>query len=305
MLEVKMIAVDKIRPSPFQPRESFDKEKIKELVDSINESGLIQPILVRKKGETYQIIAGERRWRAFQFAKLKEIPCVIKEADDLEARELSLAENWHRLNLGTAEAESFIAFLYEDGKKEGRYESIRDMSQKTGIPDRTLSELISAHKEREELRINAQITYSDIAQTRPLEKEPELRKQVLELREKGEIRSIDLREFSKVVKEASPHVRQALLQRVISSEEATTIDAELITPNEKARIIRHIERERSSEGVKSWLSIVKMSEERKDIEAEWVETATGDIWICPICKRKFRLIHVEPVGTHRFEEIKE
>ena len=305
MLEVKMIPVDKIRPSPFQPRESFDKEKIKELADSISESGLIQPILVRESGETYQIIAGERRWRAFQFAGFKEIPCVIRKADNLEARELSLAENWHRLNLGTVEAEGFITPLYEDGAKTGRYKSIRDMSRKTGVPYRTLSEIISAHKERKDLGIDAQVTYMDIAQTRSLDEEPKLRERVLELRAKGEIRSVDLREFSGAVKEASPPVREALLRRAISPEEARIVDAELTTPNEKARAIRHIERERSPEGVVSWLNIIKMSEERKDIEAEWVGTLTGDIWICPICNRKFRLIHVEPVGTHRFEEIKE
>ena len=305
MLEVKMIAVDKIRPSPFQPRESFDKEKIKELADSIKESDLIQPILVRESGETYQIIAGERRWRAFQFAGLKEIPCIIREADDLEARELSLAENWHRLNLGTMEAESFIADLYEGGRKTGRYESIRDMSRKTGVPDSTLRALISAHKEREKLRIDAQVTYQDIDRTKALKEEPKLRKKVLQLREKEQIRAVDLREFSQAVKEASPVIREALFRRVVSPEEARIIDAELTTASEKARAIRNIERERSPEGVVSWLNIIKMSEERKDIEAEWVGTATGDIWICPICNRKFRLIHVEPVGTHRFEEIKE
>ena len=305
MLEVRMISIDKIRPSPFQPRAGFDKEKIKELADSIKESGLIQPILVRESGETYQIIAGERRWRAFQFAGLKEIPCIIREADDLEARELSLTENWHRLNLGTVEAESFVANLHEEGRQTGRYKSIRDMSRKTGVPYPTLSALLSAHKEREELAIDSQVTYQDIQRTKVLREEPKLRKKVLELRDEEEIRAVDLREFSEAVREVSPTLRDALLRRVVSPKEARIIDAELPTASEKARVIRHIERDRSPEGVESWLSIIKASEERKDIEAEWVKHATGDIWICPICNTKFRLIHVEPVGAHRFEEIED
>lgn len=305
MLEVRMISIDKIRPSPFQPRVGFDKEKIKELADSINESGLIQPILVRKKGETYQIIAGERRWRAYQFARLKEIPCIIKEADDLEARELSLAENWHRLTLGTREAEDFVHSLWVDGKSSGKYKNLPDMSRKTGIPIRTLNSLISAHEDRKEIGIDADVTYQDIERTRVLKEEPELRKKVLELREKEEIRAVDLREFSEAVKEASPTVREALLRRDVFPDEARAIDAELITPNEKAQVIRYVKRERSPEHVRSWVDFIRSREEREDVMAKMVETATGDIWICPICNRRFRLIHVEPLETHRFEEIKE
>ena len=108
-MEFKIIPIDKIRPSPFQPRETFPKEEIEELAESIKGSGLVQPILVRKTGETYEIIAGERRWRAAQFADLREMPVMIKEAGDAEARELSLIENWHRIALKTTEAETFIA----------------------------------------------------------------------------------------------------------------------------------------------------------------------------------------------------
>ena len=88
---------------------------------------------MRKKGRTYQIIAGERRWRAYQFAKLKRIPAIEREADDVEARELSLIENWHRLRPEPIEAENFIAALYKEGKKAKRHTSIHDMAKKTGI----------------------------------------------------------------------------------------------------------------------------------------------------------------------------
>ena len=123
MSEIVMIPVEKIRPSPFQPRETFKREKIMELAASIKATGLIQPILVRKDGETYQIIAGERRWRAFQFTELKKIPCMIMNVDDLQARELSLVENWHRVNLEARESETFISSLYENGKARARARS--------------------------------------------------------------------------------------------------------------------------------------------------------------------------------------
>ena len=75
-MQVKMIRIDEIRPNPFQPRESFPKEEIQQLAKSIKVFGLLQPIIVRKKGKTYEIIAGERRWRAAHFAGLKEIPAI-------------------------------------------------------------------------------------------------------------------------------------------------------------------------------------------------------------------------------------
>jgi len=306
-MEFKIIPLDKIRPNPFQPRESFSKEEIEELAESIKGTDLVQPILVRKKGKTYEIIAGERRWRAAQFAKLKEIPAIVREADDLETRELSLIENWHRLALQPLEAERFIAKLYEDGVKAGRYKSINDMSKKTGIPYGTLSELITANKERKELELSPVITYTDLRETRVLKDKPELRKQVLELREKGKLSRDELREFSNVVERVSEPVRKALLKEdsKLTPEEALVIDVELLTPEEKIRAIEEIEKERTPERVRRLVRVIREIEEmRKEIEIV-KEIDTGDIWLCPVCNKKFHLIHVEPSGTHRFEEVVE
>ena len=119
MHEITLLPIDKIRPNPFQPRETFEKEKILELAHSIEEFGLIQPIVVRKVGDTYQIIAGERRWRACQFVNLTNIPSVILEADDIQTMELSLMENLHRVNLQSKESETFISELYERDRRIG------------------------------------------------------------------------------------------------------------------------------------------------------------------------------------------
>ncbi len=112
-LQVVLLEIDKIRPSPFQPRESFPKEEIRELAETIKKVGLLQPISVRKKGNTYQIISGERRWRASQFAKLESIPAIVKEASDGEMMLESLIENVQRKDLEPIEKGRGLAEVYK------------------------------------------------------------------------------------------------------------------------------------------------------------------------------------------------
>lgn len=101
---VEAIRVDLITPNPFQPRQTFDQTSLKELADSIRASGVVQPILVRKSGERYQLVAGERRWRAAMAAGLESIPAVVREISDREALELALTENLLREDLNPIEA---------------------------------------------------------------------------------------------------------------------------------------------------------------------------------------------------------
>ena len=95
--------VDGLRPNPFQPRKTINRDMLKNLADSIAEHGVIQPVLVREIGDGYQIVAGERRWRAAQIAGLKEIPIRILEIDDAQAMELALVENLQREDLSSIE----------------------------------------------------------------------------------------------------------------------------------------------------------------------------------------------------------
>ena len=94
------VSVGSIRPNPYQPRKSFDKEKLKELSESIKKHGIIQPLIVRKKGLNYELVAGERRLRAAKLAKLQTVPVLIRDYDEKQMRELSLVENiqGHDLN---------------------------------------------------------------------------------------------------------------------------------------------------------------------------------------------------------------
>jgi len=101
-VEMKL-KIGKVEPNREQPRKAFDEDALAELADSVKQFGIIQPILVQPKGDYYEIIAGERRWRAAKIAGLKEIPVVIKEFTELEAVEIALIENIQRENLNPIE----------------------------------------------------------------------------------------------------------------------------------------------------------------------------------------------------------
>ena len=100
----QMMPIHKVEPNPDQPRHDFDEEELQALADSIEIHGVIQPLTVREtSGGYYQIIAGERRWRAARLAKLSEVPVVVIEADDKKAMELALIENLQRQDLNAVE----------------------------------------------------------------------------------------------------------------------------------------------------------------------------------------------------------
>jgi ParB family transcriptional regulator, chromosome partitioning protein len=101
--QVQRIAVTQIVPCPFQPRKDFTEESIKELADSIRQQGILQPLIVRSRDGKYELIAGERRWRAAQIAGLAELPVLVREADDRKVLELALIENLQRENLNPIE----------------------------------------------------------------------------------------------------------------------------------------------------------------------------------------------------------
>ena len=98
-----MMKISDIEPNREQQRKNFDKEALQELADSIKQFGIIQPIVVQKKDDYYEIIAGERRWRAAKLAKLKEVPVIIKEYSDREVMEIALIENIQRKDLNPIE----------------------------------------------------------------------------------------------------------------------------------------------------------------------------------------------------------
>jgi ParB family chromosome partitioning protein len=107
------LPVDMIRQSPYQPRQIMEPEALEALANSIRQQGVVQPIVVRKVGESYELIAGERRWRASQQAGLQEIPAVIKDVDDQEAAAIAIIENLQREDLNPLEEAQAFANLID------------------------------------------------------------------------------------------------------------------------------------------------------------------------------------------------
>ena len=108
------VDVNLLFPSPFQPRKDFDEEALNALVESVKEKGVLQPLLVRKKNGRFEIIAGERRWRASKLAGLQTVPVIFKDMDDKEVLEVALVENLLRENLSAIEeAEGFQRLIDE------------------------------------------------------------------------------------------------------------------------------------------------------------------------------------------------
>ena len=101
--QIVLLPVEKIKPNAQQPRKFFAEEKLQELAQSLKQVGLLQPIIVVEKGKEYEIVAGERRWRAAQLASLSEIPCIVRQLAETEITELSLIENIQRENLNALE----------------------------------------------------------------------------------------------------------------------------------------------------------------------------------------------------------
>ena len=107
------LPIDKIEPNPDQPRNQFDEDTLQELADSIKQYGMLQPILVTPKDDFYEIIAGERRWRAARLIGIKELPCIVRELTDEENMLLAIIENMQREDLNPIEEAEGISQMME------------------------------------------------------------------------------------------------------------------------------------------------------------------------------------------------
>jgi ParB family transcriptional regulator, chromosome partitioning protein len=133
----KLVPLDQIVPNPAQPRFTMKEEPLAELASSIREKGLLQPILLKKKEQGYEIIAGERRFRASVMAGLREIPAIIKDVDDKEALEIALIENLQREDLNPVE----VATVFERFLEEFQYTQ-QDLARRMGIDRSSISNFI-------------------------------------------------------------------------------------------------------------------------------------------------------------------
>ena len=129
---VQAVPVARVRSSPLQPRQDFSAESLRELADSIKEQGIVQPLIVRLKDDHFELIAGERRWRAAQMLGLADVPVIVRQADDRAVLELALIENLQRENLNPIEeaaglrpVDRAIQLDPGGGRRQGRQEPRR------------------------------------------------------------------------------------------------------------------------------------------------------------------------------------
>jgi ParB family transcriptional regulator, chromosome partitioning protein len=134
---VLRVTLDQVVPSPLQPRKRFNDEHLNELVESIREHGVIQPLIVRPVNGKYELIAGERRWRASTLLKLSEVPVILREASDQDVLEMALIENLQREDLDPLEeAEAYSRLSREFGLKQ------EEIAQRVGKNRATVSNVM-------------------------------------------------------------------------------------------------------------------------------------------------------------------
>jgi ParB/RepB/Spo0J family partition protein len=131
--QVWMLLVDEIDPDPKQPRRHFDQAALNDLATDIAQRGVLQPILVRPIGKRYQIIVGERRWRATKLAGKPRIPCLLREMDDDSVQQAQLVENIVRADISDIERGIALRRLYETAKKKDRKITWETVAQMVGL----------------------------------------------------------------------------------------------------------------------------------------------------------------------------
>lgn len=150
------LKIDQIKPNPGQPRKNFDETALNELAESIKNNGILQPLLVRKKGKTYEIVAGERRYQAAKIAGLEEVPVVIREISDQEVFQLALIENLQRSDLTPIEeAQGYKQLIEQNGLTQEQLGKV--LSKSRSAITNTLR-LLDLPNEVQDLIANGKIT---------------------------------------------------------------------------------------------------------------------------------------------------
>ncbi len=191
-LGVRHVPIDRIEPNPENPRLLFEESALEELASSIREHGVLQPILVRPTGrDTYQLVAGERRWRAARRAGLATIPALVEELDDDTAMEIAVIENLQREDLSPLEE----ATMYEKMVTEHGY-SIRKLAQKLGKDKGYLENRLRLADAPEEIRALVSVRKDTLSHAYELMKvqDPKKRKRLAAQVASGQLSLVKLRE---------------------------------------------------------------------------------------------------------------
>ncbi len=157
------LPLDEISPNPNQPRKRFNDEDLRELSRTLHSVGMIEPVVVRRLGDRFQLISGERRWRAARIAGFKRIPAVIKQVNDLQALEMGIIENIQREELNAVEeARAYEFWMNHTGRKAS------DLAELVGKDRTTITNLVRLLKLPEELLALLETNALSAGQARPL-----------------------------------------------------------------------------------------------------------------------------------------
>lgn len=196
---VRMLPVTSLAPHPEQPRRYFDEDALDELAKSIAARGLIQPIVVRPHGHSYQIVAGERRWRAAQRARLHEVPVIVRDLSDNETMEIALVENIQRQDLNAIEeAEAYSKLIGTFGHTQ---DALAKLVHKSRSHIANLMRLLDLPTAVRQMVVEGAI---EMGHARALIGAPQAEKLAREVAAKG----LSVRETEKLAREAKPGSRR-------------------------------------------------------------------------------------------------
>jgi|GEM_PF-3008153 len=291
-VELRKISVDKIRPNPFQPREKFEVESLRDLGDSMKDANIIQPIVVRRQKDGFQIIAGERRWRAARMVGLKEVPCIIKDVPKERVLLESLAENLHREDLTDIERENAIHELWENKDSFG-FKTNADVARKLGVHPNYITRHLDAWNIRHQEHIDQRVSTDAIRVTRGLEAEE--RKRILDRVAEGDLGVREAYTTVKVLKRASKSLKDELLSAKpsITPNMAETIVEKLPNEEEQVIILEEVKRHRLTEDeIQDRVREIQKAKEdgkplRKEMGVKEGIVYTVGEYECPHCKKHY------------------
>jgi ParB family chromosome partitioning protein len=270
MEQIIEIPVNKVKPNPNQPRQKIDEEKIKELAESIKSRGLLNAIQVIKKKDYWELVAGERRWRAHIYAKLKTIKAIEKEYDDESSKRLdSLIENLHREDLNEYEKAKTLKEELDDKKL-----SVRDLAKEVGLSegfvrnllnllDPNITHLAEAVKRGDIIEHHARVVRTI--------KDKKTEEKVLNIIKKKELSVTKTEQFVSTLKKVPEEVRESMLKEDISVEQADRI-SRLKTPEaRKKAITEHKTIQMVEKGVERNINNQMTAKEKKDFDKKLVQ----------------------------------
>jgi len=219
--KITYLKLDQIKPSVFQPREDFDSQRMEELIQSIKQKGVIQPIAVRRQGEYYEIIAGERRFRAAKSLNLKELPVIIKDVDDCDSLELSLIENIQRQELNPIEEAYAYQYLIE--KFNVTQEKISEALGKARVSVANTLRLLKLPQEIQEEIKKGRISFAhgrSILEVGDLNQQRRLAQEVIS-------KGLSVRELENLIKRLRPKIPKTKLRANLREPHLAALEEEL------------------------------------------------------------------------------